>query len=545
MKEVCNFEKAYKILDQVCKKNLAVIQRFEYAVGKLEIIFAIVLTLIYEIGACLYFVRPFMLRRITIDVFLFVIITFTLSFLNRAVKYLREVRLKGSLQKNFFKLHSVIFLCLILVVIYLMCYISYYPGVAAYDLPSSLDQIKHNRYNNHQPLLYTFLIKFILWIAGGNYTNMLIIYSIFQMLFVIFVSFYSLFWLYKNDVNRFVICIGYFYFLFMPILHIFSIITTKDVLFSCFFLLFTINFIDLQKHFCKKNLFLFLLNGLLSCFMRNNMLYALVLFCIALLLKKNSRKIIYCNLTLILCFYLIQLFFYNICGLGKSPIQETICVPINQIAYVYVNQSDNLSNEEKEKITFYIPSAKNYNPRFIDPVKNDFNQDRYNNSKNEFWKLYLSLLKRYPFDYVKAFLNINLPYWFIGAKFPDPYSQRVYIETFHWWDGKDYPILERQNYLKPLNEFYESFATFNNKIMITFPFSVIFSLSFPFLSLVFSLYIGIKQKIYDLVWICVLYLLLIFTYILGPVSNFRYIYTFYLCLPLYLGIIFRSTRKVK
>ena len=292
----------------------------------------------------------------------------------------------------------------------------------------------------------------------------------------------------------------------------------------------------------------FLLNGLLACLMRNNMIYVLILFFITLLLflllKKASQKIIKVNYILIMTFYVIQLIFYVLCHFGQSPIGETLCVPINQISYVYVNRNINLSYEEKQKIIAYIPKARDYNPRLVDPVKKNFNQKKYNTCENEFWELYLTLLKKYPLDYIKSFLNINLPYWFIAAKFPDPYSQKQYIETSDNQIRNVFPILEKQNYIKPLNDYYESFSNFSNKIMKMFPLNLFFSLSFPFLSLILCLYVSIKQKIYGAILVYILYLLLLFTYILGPVSNFRYIYTFYLCLPLYFGIIFKYIKKL-
>ena len=457
------------------------------------------------------------------------------------------------LRQKLFGKPNVIFACFVLLLVYFICYVSYYPGIAAYDIFSSFWQVKYNIYSNQQPLMYTFFVKFILDIVNNDYTKMIIVYFIAQILFVVGVSFYSLLWLYKNKVNEIIIIGGYFYFLIVPVLHVFAMITTKDVLFSCLFLLFAMNYIDLKNNFSKKNIFWFVVDGLLVCLLRNNMIYVMVAFLFVLVMSvfyeifssskaiETYKKICLCIAIVIGIFYFTQIIFYTVCNFYMSPIGETLCVPINQISCVYVKE--NLSDSEKAKINFFIPDAKEYNPRFVDPVKCKFNNLGYLADKKGFWNLYFDLFKKYPKDYIKSFLNINIPYWFLNAQFPDCYSKREYIETWNNLDTQNFPefkVLERQNFLKPLNNYYESFAGFNNKIMRMFPFSIYFSLSFPFLSLVICLYLSLRQKTYADINIYFLCLLLFATYILGPVSNFRYVYTFYLTLPFYLGILFRN-----
>ncbi len=520
-------------------------------VKKLDVIFAFVLTFIYELGSVVYYDRHFCIKDLAMSIFLIVCLAFALPVLNFIVSYLKKVQVDKIFCGKIFSAYGLIFACFALLLVYFICFVSYYPGIAAYDIYSSFLQVKNNVYNNQQPVMYTFLVKFILAIVKNDYTKMLVVYSISQILFVLAVCFYLLVWMFKNNVNKLIVIGSYFYFLFVPVLHIFVMITTKDVLFSCLFLLLAISYIDLIRNFNLKKACWFVAYIVLSCLFRNNMMYAVTLFLfvfLGLIFYQifTSSKIAQLNQKVCLCifaglgiFAFIQILFYTVFNVYMTPVGEKLCVPINQICHVYVNEK--LSADEKQKIIYFIPDAKKYNPRFVDPVKASFNTRAYFYDKKSFWKLYFELFKRYPNDYVKSFLNLNIPYWFIGAKFPDEYSKREYIETWYNLDSKEIPqlsALEKRNQRRFVNNYYESFAKFNNPIVHVFPFNLYFSLAFSFLSLIICVYLCLKQKMYNLIGVYLLFLSLFATFILGPVSIFRYVYTFYLTLPFYFGILF-------
>ena len=60
-----------------------------------------------------------------------------------------------------------------------------------------------------------------------------------------------------------------------------------------------------------------------------------------------------------------------------------------------------------------------------------------------------------------------------------------------------------------------------------------YSLAFPFMSLVVCVYLIIKNRRADCVLAFTALIGLFLTFLLGPVSNFRYIYIYYVALPLY------------
>jgi len=67
-----------------------------------------------------------------------------------------------------------------------------------------------------------------------------------------------------------------------------------------------------------------------------------------------------------------------------------------------------------------------------------------------------------------------------------------------------------------------------------------FSLSFPALSLSVGAYLAILNRRKAALYLYLILGLFLATYLLGPVSNFRYIYVFYLAFPVYF---FEFTRE--
>lgn len=157
--------------------------------------------------------------------------------------------------------------------------------------------------------------------------------------------------------------------------------------------------------------------------------------------------------------------------------------------------------------------------------------DLYHQSSSEFWKLYVGVGIHHIEDYLTAFFDLNLPYWYPLAQFPDPYSGREYIET--GIAQMDPLPLTLDSKVPALHDFYESFADFENPLMRIPVCYLYFSLSFPVLSLFAGIYLAILNRRKDAVYLYLILGLYMATYLLGPVSNFRYIYVFYLAFPVY------------
>ena len=282
--------------------------------------------------------------------------------------------------------------------------------------------------------------------------------------------------------------------------------------------------------------------SLICCLLRNNFIYALVPSAIlCLLLIRGERKGIAATSCAIVGLYaLITFCMYPIMAISKGSPVEALSVLDSQMSSAIVRHYDDLSPDVQAKVSDWIDVSllkDSYNPRFADPTKAAFEQISQNTGA--FLSLYCDLGTRYPVDYIDGFLQLNIPYWYIGASAVDPLSQRAYIEThIRKTDLNPWYNIERDSKLPVLYEWAEMIA--NYEIIDSCPaISWIFSLSTPFWLVLFCAACLIARRDKRALAL-VLPILFLCTFLLGPVSNFRYIFPFSLSYPLFVFLLASS-----
>lgn len=376
--------------------------------------------------------------------------------------------------------------------------------------------------------------------------NGLVIYSIMQMFIWAFALSCVLHFMVQRKYNHWLIAGSFAFFAFNPVIALFSFIPVKDSMLAAFFALFTIELYSLldgkqsKKQLISSNIKL-ILWGILCCLLRNNVIYAFIPAFIAMLfvIKNNWKRIALCGSCILVAFLLINGPLYTVLGIEKGNSREMLSVPMQQIAYVTVTNGDTLSADELAEINQYIPTeqiAEIYNPRFADPVKGTFITDNFDNNPSAFIKLWAELFIQYPEEYLISFLNLNIPYWYPDANSVDAFAKRAYIETtVPIAPMTEYEIV-RNSKIPALYEQYEKVASFER--FKTLPIiSNIFSLSFPIWLLVFSIFIQIAKKEKKTIIIFLPALLLWCTFMLGPVSNLRYLIPIITLYPLYFAVL--------
>lgn len=445
-----------------------------------------------------------------------------------------------------------IFLC------WVPCYLAYYPGIYSYDIMGQTNQaLGISEFNRFQAIGHTFFVTLCYKIGtlfGGEIdadplfpdaTAQLVAYSIIQMLIVSFVFALAVWYLSKRKVRVGLRVLALLYFALNPIHAILSFTPTKDVLLTSFFIILFILLAELirdpDRFFGSWVRQVALIADLvLLCFFRNNSLYALVLFFPFLIFvyrKKCGLKILRTAVIFVCAYLIINGPILNAVGVKPGNVKEALSVPIQQIACTVKFKGDELTSEEKASIAEildYENLAETYNPRFTDPVKDDFNTEQFKTDPVKYAKLWASLFVQYPQEYLSAFLTLNVNYWYPDSAFPDPYSQRIYIETYVN-QQKAFPI-ERDSKLPALYDFYELFA--DGQMMQTIPLvSVFFSISTPIWLMLLCMIILAAKKKNKLLLLFLPALFMWVTFIAGPVSNLRYIYPIIAAYPLYLALI--------
>lgn len=504
--------------------------------NKLIKVYSIISSFIYLIGQEIYFnhsfdciiENPIKYLFLLLGVYSVFLIIFSIIFILYD-KYLKNIKTK----KVLFSKNTIVISIMVMVLVYLYCYFCYFPGIASYDYPTQMDMIYGKvAVSNFHPIIHTAIIStctFFEYLTNINNLG-IVLYSLIQITLVIFTYLYFISWIKKNNWSKGYIVFVYLYFLLNPIFSLFSIIVTKDVYFSCFLLLFSISFIDYFKEKNWSNYFSLSISGILICLFRNNMIYPMLIFLIIMLFLYRKKEFITCLLSIVIVYLIIVKGLYSFLGFRSISTQEMLSVPLLQMSDVYVN-TNTYSDTDKEDLRKFAINIGNYNPRFADGVKYDFNGTALKNDPKLFLSLYFKGLTNHPLRYVSTFLDLNIPYWYPNSDSVDKYSKRVYIEDDLYNKNSKRPLENSYN-------FYHSFAqndSFLQKIPILSNYYSLYFTFWFFLITSFIYFISKKRKY--IIYLMLLLFMYFCTYLLGPVSNFRYVYPFYILMPLLFGLI--------
>lgn len=421
---------------------------------------------------------------------------------------------------------------------YLLCYLAYWPGVLSYDTKMQFEQVLGvQELTAYHPPLHTAFIALCFWLGGvlGSHDAPVIIYSLAEMAIVIATCIYALRWCDRHNAPALGIAAAYLAFLLFPNYALMTFSPTKDVFFACFAVLFILNCCEIifskAPRIDKRHLILICLFGTLACLFRNNAVYAFALLALIVLLARFNKQLLACLTITIAMALIMQTAVFPMLGFAKGNSREALSVPISQLSAVYVMDGNELSANQADELTKWVPDASKYNPRFADDVKRTFDTASYNDSPSSFWMFYLSVGLQHPLRYAVAFLDLNIAYWWPFAETPDPYSNPRYIETQDNPNAADYSV-DHPNWLPSLRGYYESFALHENPAQNAPIIGFLFSTAFPFAFFVAFATFAVNGKRRASLFASLVMLAYLATLLLGPISNFRYVYPLYLFMPI-------------
>ena len=305
----------------------------------------------------------------------------------------------------------------------LLFLLTYYPGTGMVDTA----QILTNpiQYSNQYPLVYSlvsyYIYNLVFYITNNSNLSFFIL-SLIQLLFMSSIISYTIYWFHKKFKSNIITIISIIYY---NIFTIFSNLNTchlRDTIFSAFILLLLIiiyEVIESKGNFFStdKNRFKLMLVSICLIFSRRNAV-ALILV-LVLIFIINYKK--YYKFFIVLSVFTI--FIYNLNLFlpknypKKSLYQESISIPIQQLSYV-IKYKD-IDEKDKEFINniVYTDTIKEiYNPFSVDTIKwsQMFNSYYLTDHKDEFNKIWLKYLKKYPKDYTKAYILNTYSLWSIN-----------------------------------------------------------------------------------------------------------------------------------
>lgn len=441
---------------------------------------------------------------------------------------------------------AVLFIC------WMPCYLTYYPGLLSYDAPEQICMITGVfPSTTHQPPIHTIILGWAMHLGEHFGIEPIVLYTISQMIITAAIfSYYMLFLMKRFAKKKWEIILIYLFLAINPVVALMAIQPTKDVFFACLYILCAILIYEIVTD-SEVKIYKYILLALviaLSALFRNNALYALLAACLVLVLftKMNIATRFKTIAAVLLAVLLVNVFNnYTTDVLGYKKLDDKVeasAVPLSQLALVMTESPETITEDQWIELSFFIHSGsfmvEAYNPRFYDPLKDALFKTNLQENYGRFLKIWAGVFKNNPVKYVRAFLNLNIPYWYPLAKTMDPYSNRVYIETNI---GESPYVFERDSKLPWLLKYYEGVASFSSLDLPIL--RTIFGINTPIWVILLGIALLIVKRDYKKIMIFMPAFFLWGTYLFGPVSNFRYIYPIFALYPLFFAVVFHSDNK--
>ena len=305
-----------------------------------------------------------------------------------------------------------------------------------------------------------------------------------------------------------------------------------------------------------KKVFPFLISSVLMMLFRKNGVYATIgLILVALLLCIRSghrRKMFFtaaCSVLAVILYLGGSQFLNSMLDPVIGPGKEMLSVPMQQLARTYKSHSQDMSEEDMEKLLYYIPQegCENYRQWLADPVKLYFSEEHFKEDPLAFISFYLKMFRKYPSSFIVAAVYQNMGYWYPL----DISHTRIYED---WWrDRVGYLITDAvpvfvddyvisRNPVPVLRDYFEQFAT--ECVQLKIPgYRLLFEPSFYCWSLLIFIVFSVhhrRSKLFVALSPAVFYQLTCFA---GPCVLVRYIYPLMLIIPFAFVLIFTESRS--
>ncbi len=407
--------------------------------------------------------------------FLFLIKSLLGSFiLYKFIAYLEKLNIYNIKGKNPTK-KTYLYWFFYIFIIMLIALIAYHPIQFTPDLEYQYQEVFTGKYDDWHPLIHTLIFyRFPMLIVKSRLAC-----ALFHMLFVAGILLFFCRNLEKYGLNKYIITIILSLFILNPTFDYMAISPVKDSAYSyCIFiltiLLINIYFTDGKCLSKKYNIVLFFLACFGITFFRHNGVGTIILFLVPMIfIYKNLRKKTISIFLIILSLRFIFIpFIYKLNHIEKVTFtfSETICVMLNQIAYIY-NNNGKITNEQMKtlaKMQNIKKMEQYYDPYNYNSIKYADNwyykwSPYINSHKKDFLKLWYGLVKNNKMKALKSYVYTTYCIWHIQLDHIPALMDMMWVML----TGND----------SINNDMYKQFQDYffsNKKELCAFPLSLIF-----------------------------------------------------------------------
>ena len=365
------------------------------------------------------------------DVFLFLFLAAAVGFaLAMVFRHFGLIRRRCLSQKERAQPVRFALLCaMLLLVAWLPYMLTVAPGNIYVDSLSSISQMLEHGHptSNHHPMFYTLLVGVFMKIGSVLFDSVsigILFYSLFQTCVMIFSMVCVLTLMYHKRISEWIIGASMLYFMFVPFFPNYAMSMWKDALFSCMLLLLCVLLYLLQERLFTgwPWFFCYGMVGIGAMMFRNNGLYVfagvsvLAVVCFA---RRHARRLAAASLTAIAIFVSMSGVATRVWNI-YSDFVENLGIPLLQMGYT-INHDGEFSEADEAYLFRLMPEEVwnyAYRPCLVDAIKWNpmFDLEFLDETKGEFFKVWLSGLIKNPIEYVDAYLLATHGFWQPGVQ---------------------------------------------------------------------------------------------------------------------------------
>lgn len=447
---------------------------------------------------------------------------------------------------------------LIIILCWMPAFLAFCPAILNYDGPSQIIAyiVASERMTTQQPIISTLMMvsffEFGIKVLGSSTLGMMC-FSLFQMCFMAGVFAYTVNFVWKETDNKVITTLVLIFYAIFPYNQLFPLMTTKDTMFAGFTLFFVVQLYQFPREkFGIKEYVLLSIFAVFMLLFRNNAAYALVvaLPIMMIFLRDNKKKMFDIAIVFVIIFIVYQLCFEGLIIATDSVMQsdrEKLSVISQAIARVSKQKKDELTEDEIDEINYYFEDIDRlievYDTNISDDTKRAIVIKKYEENPKGFYKLFVSMVKKYPIICIDSFLDTIRGYWYI---FDNSFNQIFHEEspetkgclelTFYVvTDGTRENLVRDLNELPVLRKFYRSMFCQNNYTKIPVLYIVFQPAIYFYIALACLLY-AIYKKDKNLVLPTIYLFLYFLTCFLGPGAIIRYMYANIVATPFILAM---------
>ncbi len=514
-------------------------------------------------------------KNLCIDICMCIFLSIIFIALHYCILKLFEIKKKDKKEeKNINSKHSFWIYFLIIFVCWIPTVLAFYPCIFGYDGPYQILNLLILNLIQHHPIVITLLYSgfFSFGLNINSPTIGMFLFALFQMALMAFIFAHTVKFISENTNKKWLRNISILFYALYPYNQLFSITTTKDVIFAGLMLVFIIQLYKMIDNKCKIPDYIFLvIIGILMLLSRNNSVYTLIvsLPLIVLILLKQKEKCIKIGvalLAIIIMYKGINNSLYKI--FNNKPItdiknEETIIKASNDegnlrtstfsqlVGRTVRDNEDELTQEEKEKISYYFKDYKElgnkYQKNIVDSASRMINPKNIRNNKKDFLDFCIKLGMKYPMSYVESILDTTRGYWYMADTSFSEIEMYDCPGAFELYDFKIAKENYRINYdskLPKLKELYTKLFCKNEYQKIPVLYVLFQPCIFFYITFAFMLFAIYKKNKNNLVVAIVLFTFYCSCY-LAHCSIIRYVYPVIVSTPLMLGLVIKNLKTKK